>query len=129
MTSIDTWPPWLAIIISGGWGLLVVVGIAYSLYLRSCHLDAMKEALKNSRYIYLWGPSLGKRGLVCSLWEIMTIAGMVVWPKAYVRLGDVDPTDVENFPPHLKRLLTAKVTMTVVTAIWMAIAVVLIELR
>ncbi|WP_331275360.1 MULTISPECIES: hypothetical protein [Pseudomonas] len=89
----------------------------------------MKKALKNSRYIYLWGPSLGKRGLVWSLLEIAKIAGMVVWPKAYIRLGDVDPVDVENFPSDLKRLLIVKVTMTVITAIWMIIAVVLIKLR
>ena len=54
MISIDTWPPWVAIIVTGGWGLLAAAGLAFSLYLSHRHLDAMKEALKNSRYIYLW---------------------------------------------------------------------------
>ncbi|MBT2340731.1 hypothetical protein J7E36_16415 [Pseudomonas fluorescens] len=129
MTGGGFWKSWLAFWLMAGPLLLSFAGAIFSLYLSRRHLDSMKKALKNSRYIYLWGPSLGKRGLVWSLLEIAKIAGMVVWPKAYIRLGDVDPVDVENFPSDLKRLLIVKVTMTVITAIWMIIAVVLIKLR
>ena len=115
--------------VAGGPTVLGFVNIIFSLYLSRRHLDAMKESLKNSRYIYIWGPSLGKRGLICSAWEVMTIAGLVIWPKAHIRVGDVDPVDVENFPPHLKRLLIAKVAMAIITLAWAAIVALLIKLR
>ncbi|WP_420232337.1 hypothetical protein ACN079_25385 [Pseudomonas sp. ABY48] len=126
MISIDTWPPWVAIIVTGGWGL---AGLAFSLYLSHRHLDAMKEALKNSRYIYLWGRSLGKRGFLWSLLEIAKIAGMVVWPRASIRIGEVDPVDIKNFPPHLKHLLVINLTLMTIAFAWLAIAAVLIKLR
>lgn len=99
MTSIDTWSPWIAIIVIGGWSLLAAAGLVFSLYLSRCHLDAIKEALKNSRYIYVWGPSLGKRGLIWSVLEIAKISGMIMMPKASIRIGELDPVDLENFPP------------------------------
>ncbi|WP_339544401.1 hypothetical protein [Pseudomonas sp. RA_35y_Pfl2_P32] len=129
MTSIDTWSPWIAIIVTGGWGLLAAAGLALSLYLSRFRLDAIKEALKNSRYVYIWGPSLGKRGLIWSLLEISKISGMVVWPWASLRIGELDPTDLKNFPPRLKRLLIIDLTMMIISCIWMGVAVVLIEFK
>ena len=129
MTSIDTWSPWVAIIVTGGWGLLAAAGLGFSLYLSHRHLDAIKEALKNSRYIYIWGTSLGKRGLIWSLLEISKIAGMVVWPWASLRIGELDPVDLKNFPPYLKRLLTINMTMMVISFTWAIIAAVLIKFK
>lgn len=129
MTSIDTWPTWVAIIVVGGPTLLSAIGIAYSLYVTHRHLEAIKEALKNSRFIYLWGPFLGKRGLIWSLLEMSKIAGMVVWPRASLITGQLDPTDLENFPPHLKRHLKAIITMSFTALIWGAVAAVLVEYR
>ena len=129
MTSIDTWSPWVAIFVTGGPIILGVVSTAYTLYLSHRHLDAMKEALKNSRYIYLWGPSLGRRGVIWSLLEIAKIAGMVTWSKAYIRTGDVNPVDLENFPPYLKRLLFIDAAMKNVGFSWIIIVGVLLKLK
>ena len=129
MTSIDTWSPWIAIIVTGGWSLLAAAGLAFSLYLSNRQLDAIKEALKNSRYVYIWGPSLGKRGFVWSLLEISKIAGMVVWPWASLRIGELDPIDLKNFPTRLKRLLIIDLTIMIISCTWMGIAVVLIKFK
>ncbi|MFJ4131633.1 hypothetical protein [Pseudomonas cyclaminis] len=129
MTSIDTWPPWVAIIATGGWGLLATAGIAYSLYLSRYRLDAIKEALKNSRYMYIWGTSLGKRGLIWSLLEISKIAGMVAWPRASIQIGELDPVDLENFPPPLKRRLIINLTVMIIGFIWMMVVAILLEFR
>ena len=129
MTSIDTWPPWVAIIVTGGWGLLVVAGLAYSLYLSHRHLDAIKEALKNSRYIYIWGPSLGKRGLIWSILEIAKITQMIMMPRASLIIGELDPADLEGFPPHLKRLLKIKLVMLLGCAAWLVIVAVLLKFK
>ncbi len=129
MTSIDTWNPWVAIAFLGAPGLLSAIGIAYSLYLTHRHLEAIKEALKNSRFIYLWGPFLGKRGLIWSLLEMSKIAGMVVWPRSSLISGQLDPTDLENFPPHLKRHFKAIITMAFTALAWGVVAAILVEYR
>jgi hypothetical protein len=129
MTSIDTWSPWVSIFVAGGWIILAFASAAYSLYLSRCHLDSIKEALKNSRYIYLWGPSLGRRGLIWSLFEISRIAGMVLWPKTYIRLGDVNPVDLDSFPPHLKRHLIVNTTLMLTSCLWMAVVAILLQFR
>lgn len=129
MTSIDHWNPWVAIIFLGAPGLLSAAGLGFSLYLTHRHLDAMKEALKNSRYIYLWGPSLGKRGWIWSLLEMAKIAGMVVWSKAYIRIGDVNAADIKNFPPRLKRLLIINLMMAFTALTWAMVAALLVKLR
>ncbi|MPR01076.1 hypothetical protein F0169_02680, partial [Pseudomonas sp. MAFF 212408] len=105
MTSIDDWPLWIAIFVSGGPIFLGFIGLAFSLYLTHRHLDAIKKALKNSRYIYIGGDSLGKRGVLWSLLEMSKIAGMITDAQVHLRLGDLDPVDLENFPRYLKRLL------------------------
>ena len=129
MTNIDTWPPWVAIIFAGGPILLAAAGLAFSLYLTHCHQEAMKEALKNSRYMYIWGTSLGRRGLIWSLLEMSKIAGMVVWPRASIIMGEVDPVDIEKFPPYLKRLLVIDLAIMIVACIWMGVVVVLLRFR
>ncbi|WP_421555268.1 hypothetical protein [Pseudomonas kitaguniensis] len=129
MTSIDDWPLWIAIFVSGGPILLGFIGLAFSLYLTHRHLGAMKEALKNSRYIYIWGDSLGKRGVLWSLLEMSKIAGMITMPKVHLRLGDLDPVDLENFPRYLKRLLIS-VTATILTSfIGMIVVAILLKFR
>lgn len=129
MTSIDTWSPWIAMKATGGPILLAAAGITFSLYLSRRHLDSIKEALKNSRFIYIWGTSLGKRGVIWSLLEISKIAGMVTLPKASIRIGELDPGDLENFPPHLKRLLTINMMMLIGSVFWAAVAAILVEFR
>ena len=129
MTSIDTWAPWIAIIFIGTPGLLAIAGTGYSLYLSRYHLDAIREALKNSRYIYLWGPSLGRRGLIWSLLEISKIAGMVMWSKAYIRMGDVNSADLQHFPPHLKRHLIADTALMLASLAWLILVVILLKLK
>lgn len=51
MTAEDFWKSWLAFWFVSGPILLGVMGLAFSQYLTHRHLDAIKEALKNSRYI------------------------------------------------------------------------------
>ncbi|WP_339529107.1 hypothetical protein [Pseudomonas mucidolens] len=129
MMTEEFWKSWLAFWIVTGGPLLGFVSVAYTLYLSHRHLGAMKEALKNSRYIYLWGASLGKRGLICSLLEIAKIAGMVTWSRAYIRMGDIDPIDLENFPPYLKRLLIIDATMKIIAFFWMIIGGLLVKFK
>lgn len=121
---ISNWPVWAVLIFNGGPILLGLVSFAYSLYLGR-HLDAMMEALKNSRYIYIWGPSLRNQGWFGCTLLVAKIAGMVMMPRASIRIGELDPVDIENFPPHLKRLLKIESVMLVGSAVWLVITYVL----
>lgn len=129
MTSIDTWSPSVAIIVTGGPILLASVSIVFNLYLSRHHLDAMMEAMKNSRYMYIWGAVWRRQGWFGGFVLINKIAGMVVWPKAYIRYGEVAHMDIENFPPHLKRLLTVYVVILFGSLSWMVIAAMLLKFR
>lgn len=129
MTNIDAWPTWLVIAVIGGSSLLQMAGIAYGLYLGRYRLDEIKVALKNSRYIYIWGPSLGRRGLIWSLLEISKITGMALWPKAHIYYGDLDPGDSERFPWRLKRCFKLFITLLSVPAVIQVIVYVLLKIR
>ncbi|MNY27500.1 hypothetical protein D3C86_1614110 [compost metagenome] len=118
----DFWKSWLAFWFLAGPILLAIASTAFSLYLSRHHLDAMMEALKNSRYIYIWGAGLRKQGWFGRLLLIAKIAGMVTMPRASIRIGELDPEDIKNFPPHLKRLLKIKAVMLVGIAFWGLIA-------
>jgi hypothetical protein len=127
MMSIDAWHPWVAILFLGGWAALAIAHFAYSLYLSRRHTEALKEALKNSRYIYLWGPSLGRRGWIWSLIEIANMMAMIMMPKTHIRLGSLARADYEHFPPYLKRRFKFNFAMEVVAGVWLALAVLLLE--
>ncbi|AMS21461.1 hypothetical protein AYK59_15475 [Pseudomonas synxantha] len=128
MITEEFWRSWLGICLVAGPFLLGLTSVVYSLYLSRRHLDSIKAALKNSRYVYLWGPSLGTRGLVWSLLEIAKITGMVMMPRAYIRLGDLDPVDLKDFPQDLKLLLKIDFVMLTSGVVWLAIISVLQEL-
>ena len=129
MTTEEFWKSWLAFGIVTAPILIGFVGIVFSLYLSHRYMDAIKEALKNSRYIYIWGSSLGKGGVIWSLWEISKIASMVLMPWASLHIGELDPTDLKNFPPRLKRLLFINIMMFFISFTWMAVVAVVLEFR
>lgn len=129
MIDVDSWSPWVAIIVVGGPILLGIVNLVFSSYLSYRHLDAIMGALKSCRFIYIWGPAWRNRGWFGGFVLISVIAGIVVWPKADIRYGRLDSTDIENFPPRLKRLLVIYVSMMIITVVWMGGAYLLLKLR
>lgn len=129
MTSIDTWPPWIAIIVAGGPILLSYVSFSYSLYLSRRHLDSLLAALKGSRHIVISAAGLLQRGWFGRILLVARITFMVMWPGPGLRAGDLDPEDIRSFPVHLKRLLKAKAILTCVIVIWGALAFALVKLR
>jgi hypothetical protein len=126
---IDTWPPWVAVIIVGGPLLLCYVSLAFSLYLSRRHLDTMLDALKGSRYIAVWAAGLRYQGWFGRFMLVAKVSGMVMWPGPGLRAGELSPDEIRNFPAHLKRLLTAKSVLNCVIVVWGAIAFVLVKLR
>ncbi|CAI8990778.1 hypothetical protein D3C81_2095540 [compost metagenome] len=50
-------------------------------------------------------------------------------PKTSIRIGELDPVDIENFPPNLKRLLQLDAVILVGGAIWLVIACLLVKYK
>jgi hypothetical protein len=129
MTSIDTWSPWIAIIVAGGPILLSYVSFSYSLYLSRRHLNSLLAALKGSRHIVISAAGLLQRGWFGRLLLVAKITFMVMWPGPGLRAGDLDPDEIRNFPPYLKRLLRIKFVMWWVVLVWGAAMYALVKLK
>lgn len=129
MINIDSWNRWAVISFTGGPMILGIVNIAYTYYLRRCHLDDMLKALENSRYVYIWGESLKKQGLIGTGLVIAKIAQIVVWPKSSLKIGELNDMDLHNFPVHFKRLLKIKLAIIIFGSIWIVAAYIFIKVR
>ena len=89
----------------------------------------MAEALKNSRYMYIWGEGWRRQGWFGAMILISRISNMVMMPRVYIRAGDVDPDDIKHFPPHLKRLLKVKSVLLVGAGVWLVILYMLVKFK
>jgi hypothetical protein len=125
----DFWSSWFAFALLAGPILLAFMSIAFSLYLSRRHLDAMLEALKNSRHIAVWAPGLLENGWFGRFMLTAKVSGIVTWPGPLIRAGELDPDEIRNFPAHLRRLLTAKNVLNGIILVWGAVAFVLLQLK
>ncbi|WP_256675800.1 hypothetical protein [Pseudomonas sp. R5(2019)] len=87
------------------------------------------KALKNSRYIARAGLIMQHHGLSRRLLLVTKLAGLVMVPGPGIRRGEIDPDDIKNFPPHLKRLLKVKSAILIVGVFWMAAIYVFLEIE
>lgn len=129
MMSIDHWPPWIAVIVIGGPILLSYVIFFYSLYLSRRHLERFIVALSNSRGISIGVANLAHGGWFARLLLVSKITLMVMWPGAGIRNGDLDISDIRDFPGNLRCLLKVKAVLTGVTLIWATVAFLLVKFR
>jgi hypothetical protein len=67
--------------------------------------------------------------LIWSLLEMAKITGMITMPRVYIRLGDLNPIDHENFPLYLKRLLKIHLIMIMGTGVWLVSVFVLLKVQ
>ncbi len=128
MMNINSWSPWAVILFIGIPFLLIIISFVLSLYMANRHLDAMIDALKNSRYITA-RTGLRHQGWFERILLVAIISGMVQWPGPGLRLGEMDPDDLRKFPAYLRKLLKAKHVLTLIIVIWVLIIYVLAELR
>ncbi|MGJ7516349.1 hypothetical protein ACSFE6_18725 [Pseudomonas baetica] len=116
---------WLAILFLGSPFVMAIFSLGFAFYLSRRYLDAMIEALPNSRYLYVWGPFLRRPGWFERFWLMNSIAAMVVWAPIHIRSGEIDPVDIQKFPAHLKRLVLIDIALLYGAVIWMLVVYVL----
>ncbi|MCW8275893.1 hypothetical protein IMF27_09450 [Pseudomonas sp. PCH199] len=122
MMGENFWSSWTAFWLAGSTFVLDFLFLAFNFYLSRRYLDAMIEALPNSRYLYLWETYWKNFGWFGRFWLMNKIAAMVVWPSTHIRWGNVDLIDLQNIPPHLKRLIRIHSILLYGAGIWMLVS-------
>ncbi|EIK97962.1 hypothetical protein PMM47T1_05599 [Pseudomonas sp. M47T1] len=116
---------WWALVLYAGPVLLCFVSLGFSFYLSRRHLDEMVHALGRSSQFSLLAPALLKQGWSSRMMLLATVWGAISWPRPGIRAGVLDPADIQNFPPGLRRFFRIKDVLTCVIIVW-AIAATLV---
>jgi hypothetical protein len=118
MTGQQFWHSWLALILLLCPFLLGITNLSFSYYLSRRYLREMLEALQRSQHFYRWVDSLPYEGWFTHFVMLAAVRGSMLWPGPAVRRGFLSSEDIDNFPPHLQRLLTIRNWMDVVLLVW-----------
>ncbi|MND70376.1 hypothetical protein D3C80_618780 [compost metagenome] len=103
-------------------------GLAVLAFTAHRDLEKMKAVFPNSlcitNSIRLWaGFSFASRVMQTS-----TIAGAVLWPKPLIRLGELDPDELRNFPVSLKRRLAISLYLIIIGMALLFLMLIVLEL-
>ena len=126
MINDDFWRSIFGIAFLFGPFVMMTIGLAYNFYLINRHLDAILGYLSKSRHSHTWAPVLRAQGIAGSSILLARIAGMIFAPRFFIKLGELDKNDVENFPRQLKRKLARVVVLIVGGCLWMTLVAILI---
>ncbi|WP_332461611.1 hypothetical protein [Pseudomonas chlororaphis] len=92
------------------------------------YLREMLEALQRTQHFYRWTDSLLHEGWFTHFVMLAAVRGSMLWPGPAVRRGFLSAEDIDNFPPHLQRLLSIRNWMDVVLLVWGSIIYALLKL-
>ncbi|MGY1445818.1 hypothetical protein ACW582_01320 [Pseudomonas chlororaphis] len=118
MMAKSFWYSWLGLVLVASPLLLCVINLSFSYYLSRRYLREMLEALQRSQHFYRWAESLPYEGWFTHFVMLAAVRGSMLWPAPAVRRGFLSEEDIDNFPPHLQRLLTIRNWMDVVLLVW-----------
>ncbi|MCP1480743.1 hypothetical protein J2Y88_003054 [Pseudomonas chlororaphis] len=128
MMAKSFWYSWLGLVLVASPLLLCVINLSFSYYLSRRYLKEMLEALQRSQHFYRWTDSLPYEGWFTHFVMLAAVRGSMLWPGPAVRRGFLSSEDIDNFPPHLQRLLTIRNWMDVVLLVWGSIMYALLKL-
>ncbi|OLF55981.1 hypothetical protein [Pseudomonas chlororaphis] len=128
MMAKSFWYSWLGFVLAASPLLLGVINLSFSYYLSRRYLREMLEALQRSQHFYRWAESLPYEGRLTHFFMLASVRGSMLWPGPAVRRGFLSSEDIDNFPPHLQRLLTIRNWMDVVLLTWGSIMYALLKL-
>lgn len=123
------WKSWLAFVFVAGPFPMIIIDLAFNLYLGHRYIDSLLDALKNSPHIVVHGAALRNLGWFGRLLLVNRIAGVMSWSKNMVKAGEVSADDLRNFPAHLRLLIQVHVGLLTFAMIWLAVVYVALKLR
>lgn len=128
MMEKSFWYSWLGLVLVASPLLLGVINLSFSYYMSRRYLREMLEALQRSQHFYRWTDSLAHEGWFTHFVMLATVRGSMLWPGPAVRRDFLSAEDIDNFPPHLQRLLSIRNWMDVVLLVWGSILYALLKL-
>ncbi|WP_037039905.1 hypothetical protein [Pseudomonas sp. BAY1663] len=122
------WTSWWAFAFMLAPFVIGAIGQAITVYMVYHDLDEMKAAFPNSRHIRnqlnIWaGP-----GFIARYMQVNAITGTVLLSGFYLRRGELEPDEIENFPTHLKPRMLWSSWLLGIGAAWLFLAVGLLKL-
>ncbi|WP_217474741.1 hypothetical protein [Stutzerimonas stutzeri] len=124
----ETWPLDLQIAFLMAPFVTALSGMAVQAYTTRRYYDRIISAFPNSlgvkNYQRLWAGF----DFVSRFMQVGSTSGFVLWPNIHVRQGSLDPEEVRNFPPEIKRLMVISVSLLFVGFAWLLVGVALLKL-
>ncbi len=103
------------------------IGQVVTIYMVYHDLDEMKAAFPHSNHIRnqlnIWSGS----GFVARYMQVNAITGAVLLASFYLRRGELEPDEVENFPKHLKPRMLWSTWLLGISLAWLFLAVGLLK--
>jgi hypothetical protein len=123
-----SWHPGLAFAFMLAPFVVGLSGVVITVYMACRNLDEMQAAFSNSSHIKnqmsIWaGVDLSSRCM-----QVGAISGAMLWSRFFIRRGELDPDEVRNFPPRLKRRILLSAWLLVIGMAWLFLAVALFKL-
>ncbi|WP_162988047.1 hypothetical protein [Stutzerimonas urumqiensis] len=126
-TWFETWPLDLQIVFLIAPFVIGLSGLAVQAYVTHRYYDQIIAAFPNSlgvkNYQRLWAGF----DFVSRFMQVGSTGGFLLWPKIHIRQGTLDPVEVRNFPPDIKRLMSVSLCLLSVGFAWLLIAVALLK--
>ncbi|MGB5955835.1 hypothetical protein [Pseudomonas sp.] len=127
MIDFESWSPFWKIVFLVAPFVIGLVGIAINVKISlSRDFNVALLAITSNPYLEqmkpVWGGSLRSRCLLMS-----TVSGLVTFPWLHLRLGWLDATELENFPPKLRRKMGAALWLILIASLWGAVGYFIIK--
>ncbi|WP_312300478.1 hypothetical protein [Stutzerimonas nitrititolerans] len=124
----ETWPLDLQIAFLLAPFVIGLSGAAVQAYITYRYYDRIASAFPNSLGVKnlqrLWtGYSFPSRCM-----RVGSAGGFVLWPNIHIRQGTLDPEEIRNFPPEIKRLMVISFSLLFAGFSWLLIGIALLKL-
>jgi hypothetical protein len=125
---ITFWKSWWAFAFMLSPFIIGLLGIAIFFFLTYRHYDTIAAAFAHSpglqRSLQSWSDASFKLRYL----RILNVAGLVLWPRFFIRRGQVDARDIQAFPPAIARLIRIGWWSCATGSVWLLMGVGLLKL-
>ena len=128
MIDINSWPLYVQLAFGLGPFVIGFSGGGILVFTTLRHYDRIVSSFPNSRGVQNVLRIFANYGFHPRSMQVAAIAGIVLFPRMCTRRGELEPEEVRNFPPEIKRLMVIFTTLLGVGLAWVALAVVLLKL-
>ncbi|ARU90166.1 hypothetical protein [Pseudomonas sp. M30-35] len=128
MIDFYSWHPYLRITFLLAPFVIALSGLAVQVYITHRYYDQVISAFPNSLGVRNYQRMWAGFDFISRCMQVGSTGGFVLWPNIHIRQGTLDPEEVRNFPPEIKRLMVIAWRLGFVGMAWLFLAVGLLKL-